>query len=164
VTSDYSSIGLAFIWADLPVIGSIRWTTILTAVLVVLAVSWKTRRLLPGPVVAITWAASYEILYGWTNVFLHGWNASQNSWQTAALVGWLFYAYVSKVRLDRRALIVFAALWAAWILVGFNSNHPLVPATFDLASEILNVATKTWLAFCLTMGTIASMKSQSHEG
>ena len=140
-----------------------RWTTILTAVLVALIVSWKTRRLLLGPVVAIAWAASYEIVYGWTNVLLHSWSITQNTWQTAALTGWLFFAYIFKVRLDRRAVIVFIVLWGVWMLLGFNSNHALVSAAFDLPSEILNVATKTWLAVCFTMGTITSMRSQSHE-
>ena len=128
--------------------------TILTALVVAIIVSWRSRRLILGPVVAITWAASYEILYGWTNVLLHGWSITQNVWQTAALMGWLLFAYVWKVRLDRRTTILFIVLWLAWMTTGLNSNYPFVAAPFDLVSEALNVATKICLAVCFLIGTL----------
>jgi hypothetical protein len=153
---------MVFVWADLLVFGEIRYTTILTAVIVAIIVSWRTGRLLLGPLTAVAWASTYEIVYAWTGTFVHGWNILQTAWVSAALVGWVLLGYVRRVRIDPRTIVLFVALWFAWIAAGFYSNN--ATSAFDPMSEVLNVSTKTWLAVCFVMGTSRCVSLDSSGG
>ena len=140
------------VWAYAPIFGTIRYTTIATAILIALILSWRTHKLWLGPLTALAWASTYEIIYGWTGTILQGWDVNKTAWMSAAVVAWVFLAYVKGARTDKILLATFTCAWFLWILMGFYSNNTM--NTFNLASEILNVGTKTLLALSYLVGTL----------
>jgi hypothetical protein len=145
------------VWAYLPVFGTIRYTTISTAIVIAVIISWRTHKLWLGPLTALAWASAYEMIYGWTGTILHGWDLNKTAWMSAAVIGWVLLAYVKGVRTDKVLLATFTCAWIIWISMGFYTNN--TTNMFDLASEILNVGTKIILALSCLFGTLRNAKN-----
>jgi hypothetical protein len=144
------------VWAYLLVFGTIRYTTIATAIVVTVVISWWTHKLWLGPLTTLAWASAYEIIYGWTGTILQGWDTNKTAWMSAALIGWILLAYVKGARTEKILLATFTCAWILWILMGFYSNNTM--NTFNPVSEILNVGTKTLLALYYLVGTLRNAK------
>jgi hypothetical protein len=144
------------VWAYLPIFGPVRYSTIITAIVVALFICWRTRIFWLGPLVTLAWASTYEIIYSCTRTLLQGWDAYQTAWVSVAIVGWVLLAYAKGARTDKIVLAAFVGTWVVWILMGFHSNTTM--NAFNLESELLNVATKTLLALSYAVGTLNNKK------
>jgi hypothetical protein len=145
------------VWAYLPLFGTIRYTTIFTAIVIAVIISWRTHKLWLGPLTALAWASAYEIIYEWTGTILHGSDLNKTAWMSAAVIAWVLLAYVKGARTDKILLGTFTCAWIIWISMGFYANNTM--NMFDLASEILNVGTKTILALSYLFGTLRNAKN-----
>ena len=140
------------VWAYLPIFGTVRYTTIITALLVAFIISLRTHKRWLGPLATLAWASAYEIIYVWTGTLLQGWDVYRTAWMSVAVVGWILLAHAKGARTDKITLAIFTAAWIIWIGIGFYSNTTM--NTFNLESEILNVVTKTFLALSYVLGTL----------
>src|SRR5271157_1808446 len=106
------------VWAYLPIFGAVRYTTIVTAIVVAVIISWRTRKLWLGPLATLAWASAYEIIYVCTGTLLQGWDVYKTAWMSVAVIAWVLLAYVKGVRTDKIVLALFTGTWVIWILAG----------------------------------------------
>lgn len=137
----------------------VRWSTVLTAVAIVLVITWQTRRPITAVVTALAWLSGFEILYQATGAVLHGWSLMTLTYTVTGTTGWLVAAYLLGVRPDVRLLVLFGIVWVVWIAAGYRSNMPDriitgADVTYSWSDELLNVATKTVLAAALVVGLL----------
>ena len=140
-------------WIWLPLAGPIRLSTVLTGLLMVVAMLWRHRGPLTALITLMAWLSAYEIAYQATGTALHGWSPAYFFWLSAAISGWVVLGLVRGIIPNRWLLLAVALVWAIWLLTGFHSNSSAVAGTpgrsgaFSISGELLNELSKTLLGF-----------------
>ncbi len=149
---DGEAMGL---WLWLPVLGPVRTSTVLVAVVMLVLVTVTTRSPLRALAAVIAWTSLFETVYHAVGIVVYHWPLANFLWMTAALAGWVILAAVLGVWPDWRFSIIFLLLMAAWIAYGFHYNVPGQAAPIDIRSEILNESAKTSLALAYLVGALS---------
>jgi hypothetical protein len=147
------------VWFWLPVLGPIRASTVIAALITFGAISFRRRNPWVALVVVLAWASAFEIVYDVVGVAAFNWPLSPFVWQAAALLGWVILASVLGVRPDWRISMVFLTLMAAWAVTGFHLNQPGT-SSIDLRAEVLNEAAKSTLAFAYLVGALRTASAR----
>lgn len=151
------------IWAVLPFFGSIRASTLLTALVVAGVILWRRRSPLVALAAVLAWASSFEVIYNGIGSAIFGWPLGTFWWGTAAVFGWVVLAAALGVWPDWRLLLLFAALMLVWIATGYHANVPGSGQPFNVGNEILNETAKTTLAAAYLVGALRSRSSEQEE-
>src|SRR5215472_3996063 len=164
-TMQHTQDAPSWIWSPLH---GVRWTTVVTWVVLFALVSWRLRNPIKGFVAAMAWLSGYEILYQATGSVLHGWSLETLMFTTTGTTGWLIATYLFGIRPSWAMLGVFVVLWGAWIGTGYHSNMPdrIIGGAnwhWSWADEMLNVSTKTVLALTLAVGLFAHRDVHQHR-
>jgi hypothetical protein len=141
-------------WAWLPVLGPVRWTTVLafTACIVVGAYRFGLVR---GVLASMAGISSFEIVFNATGAFIHHWPFGPLLWMGAALMAWPILALREGIRPSAELVVAFAFGWVAWIVQGFTFNvasHDL--RTPDFLAESLNATTKSLLVMAWALPSL----------
>jgi hypothetical protein len=150
------------IWAWLPLVGPIRWTTLLAFVACVV-VGWYRFGALRGILAAMAGISTFELIFNATGTAIHNWPLAPLLWQGAALTAWPLLAWREKIRPSFDLVVLFGVLWIAWIAQGFTFNV----ATHDLRyanvlAELLNATTKTIMIVAWSLPPLALGRSLRH--
>lgn len=131
-----------------------RWSTFLTAVVVLLLIGVVRRRPDLAVVAVVAWTGGFEVVYRfWDIVRWHEWWAWNSwFWEAAALVGWVVLAHVIGIRPSPFWLTVTLACFAIWISTGYTYNYTGQTYPFQVLPEIENVAAKTAWATAYLVG------------
>jgi len=133
----------------------IRTTTVVLGLLL-LAFGVIRRRPVQGVLAALSWIAGYEAAWQLTAYFLHG---HPIGWPILpAAVAALAIALFAGVAVDRRWLLVVAALWVVWIATGYNYNFPY-STHIDWWAELMNEGTKVLWGMAYLWPMIQSRKA-----
>lgn len=141
-----------------------RWTTLATAIAVLVVIGLVKRRPDLAIVSVVAWAGGFESTYGsidtlyWHPTDAAKWNAE--AWQAAALVGWVLLAHAMSIRPSPAWVAVTAIAFAVWLTTipgltnGFVSNAPQAGRNGPLliVPEIENVVAKTAWAMAYAVG------------
>lgn len=154
-------------WVWSPLMG-VRWSTVLTWLVLFAVVSWQTRNPIKGLVLAMAWLSGYEILYQTTGSLLHRWSLQTLMFTTTGTTGWLIATYLFGFRPEWRTSAVFVALWLSWMLSGYESNMPdrIIGGTaihWSWLDEMFNVSTKTMLALVLLAPQLKDLKVRTRH-
>ncbi len=128
----------------------VRNTTLLTALAFV--VVGLARRRPSALLAAAAWLVGFEALWQWTYMVMSGldphmwtWISDGWAWAPGALAvagpATALAARLAGARIERRWLLLTAALWVVWVLDGLRANYPGRP--FDIVAELINVSVKT---------------------
>lgn len=142
------------ILAPLPILGPIRYTTVITAFIVFGLITYYSRKqslraIYYGLTGAVIWASWYEILFVVIGYYYKSWTWVE-LWPFLALAGWCFLGIERSIRLGfNRASKIFYALYLigmiVWVVAfNFDANYIYTePIRWDL--EAINLFTKTTL-------------------
>lgn len=138
-------------------------STIITAVVIAVVVTWRRRSPATALIAVMAWAAAYEVGFVALGTLLHGWPAAYLAWLAAALAGWVALAQVWGVVPDRRLLLATALLMLAWIATGFEANSPSASGpgfakAFSPLDEVFNEGTKTLLGLAYLAGGLRARR------
>ena len=133
-----------------------RWSTVLTAVLILAIVTWRTRRPFLGVVTVLAWLSLYEVTWQACDVLVHRGNLVAYGWLSLAVIAWPLLAHQLGVRLDPVGLAVCAGAFLVWLALGFDYNWIGQPQPIKLVPEALNVVTKTSLGVAYLAGALAA--------
>jgi hypothetical protein len=142
------------VWFWLPVAGPIRISTVLGAVIVVLAMGLLRREWLGGIVVVIAWTSVFETIYHVVGIVGYGWKPAGFAWETAAVAGWAILAWVLGYRPEWRLVGVFALAMAVWIAFGFHYNVAGQTTPINVRDEVLNEVAKSSLGLAFLVGSL----------
>ena len=140
------------VWSPLPL--HPRWSTVLMAALLLAVIGWRSRSPRLAVVATLAWLFGFEIIWQ----LGHGISGHVRFWDLnwfywlAISGGWLAFAHHLGVRPELRLVAVAAALWAIWLMLGFNSNWPGQPISWT--NEALNEASKTALGLAFLVGVL----------
>ena len=140
-------------WLWLP-IGSIRTSTLISAVVLFLAIVIARRDPLRGVVAVVAWTALFEIVYQAVGIVGFHWAVGNWIWETGALAGWLILASVLGISPDWRVMILFIVLMAVWIATGYHYNVAGQISPINVRDELLNEASKSALALAYLIGAL----------
>jgi hypothetical protein len=146
----------------------IRWTSLATAVGIVLVVTVVRRRPLLGVVAAMGWGTTFEVVFQITSILAHRdthWlrALAGESWWLWTVVGWSFAAHLAGVRPRLSWVLVTAALFALWIQQGFWFNWQGQTTPVNWWYEALNVAAKTALGVAYVLGAVQPRRPRWRE-
>jgi hypothetical protein len=144
---------LALIFSPLP--SHPRWSTVVTAALVLVVVTWRTRRPLRGAVAVLAWLSLYEITWQACDVLTHRGSLAAYGWLSLAVVAWPLLALQLGIRPHPLGLAVCAGGFAAWLALGFDYNWVGQPQPLKPLPEALNLLTKTSLGLAYLAGALA---------
>lgn len=146
-------------WIELGFIGSIRLSTLLTAIVVFIYVLVYIRSFFIAFVSTMAWASLYEIIFVITDSIIHNMPWSHTLWIVIALMAYPILAHTQGIRPNRLLLLIFSVTWIIWVLFGFNYNGYNNP-NFTPQDELLNVLTKTILALAYTLSEFTKKKDK----
>ncbi|WP_455276326.1 hypothetical protein [[Eubacterium] cellulosolvens] len=146
-------------WIELGFIGSIRLSTLLTAIVVFIYVLVYTRSFFIAFVSTMAWASLYEIIFVITDSIIHNMPWSHTLWIVIALIAYPILAHTQGIRPNRLLLLIFSVTWIIWVLFGFNYNSYNNP-NFSPQYELLNILTKTILALAYTLSEFTKKKDK----
>ena len=137
-------------WIELGFIGSIRISTLLTAIVVFVYVLIQTRSFFIAFLSIMAWASLYEIVFVLTDSIIHNMPWSRTFWIVIALMAYPILVHTQGIRPNRLLLLIFSITWVIWVLFGFNYNSYNDP-TYISQNELLNVLSKTILALAYAL-------------
>ena len=131
-----------------------RWTTLLTALLMVFLVGVIRRRPDLAGVAVVAWAGGFEVVYRFWDIvrWQEWWAWSSWFWEAAALAGWVFLAQSVGIRPSLFWLAATLLCFAIWISTGYRYNYVGQKAPFQVLGEIENVSAKTAWAMAYLVG------------
>src|SRR2546425_11558947 len=138
-------------WLWLP-IGSIRTSTLISAVVLFLAIVIARRDPLRGVVAVVAWTALFEIIYQAIGIVGFHWAVGNWIWETGALAGWLILASVLGIWPDWRVMILFIVLMAGWVATGYHYNLDGPSSPLHIRGELLNATGKSPPAVAFSVG------------
>lgn len=144
-------------WIELGFVGSIRISTLLTALVAFVYVSVRTRSFFIAFVSTMAWASLYEIIFVITDSIIHNMPWSRTFWIVIALMAYPILAHTQGIRPNRLLLLIFSLTWIIWVLFGFNYNSYDNP-TFIPQNELLNILSKTILALTYALSEFTIKK------
>src|ERR1700694_5807589 len=115
----------------------VRTTTVLMALLLV-AFGLIRGRPVHGFLAALAWIVGYEAASALTAHLLHGHPLGAI---VPSAVAALAVSLFAGVAVDRRWLLLAAAVWLVWVLSGFHYNYSWT-VRFDWSAELLNETSK----------------------
>lgn len=141
-----------------------RWTTLATAIVVMVVIGLVRRRPDLAVVSVVAWLGGFEAAYGildtlyWHPAGAVKWTAE--AWQAAALIGWVLLAHAMGIQPSPPWTAVTVIAFAVWLTTipgvtsGFVSNAPQAGQTGPLmiVPEIENVVAKTAWALAYAVG------------
>jgi hypothetical protein len=141
-----------------------RWTTLVTGIVILVVIGLVRRRPDLAIVSAVAWAGGFEVTYGvidtlyWHPTDTAKWVAE--AWQGAALIGWVVLAHAMGIRPSPTWVAVTVIAFAVWLTTipgvtdGFIYNAPQAGQTGPLlvVPEIENVVAKTAWAMAYAVG------------
>jgi len=156
-----NQIKIEGLWLVFPFVGSIRVSTVVTAVVCFTLVLYLTRKnglksAYYAGLAVIFSMGLYELVWWNSAVVLDNWE--QRNWAFAALLGWIFLGLreVFRTRPPRISIILYATYVAsmiAWISLGFKFSV-FGANQYDIAGEIFNVVSKLSLALAFSFHMI----------
>ena len=141
------------VWFLLPLLGPVRISTVLGAILLFGVVAYVRRDLFLALVTTAAWASTFEIICNLVGVVSSHWPLDTWAWTTAALAGWVLLSWRLGARPDWRIVGFFALIMAAWVALGFHSNVP-DDHMFSLRDEVLNEIAKSSLGLAYLVGAV----------
>jgi hypothetical protein len=139
--------------------GSIRISTLLTALVAFVYVLVRTRSFFIAFLSTMVWASLYEIIFVITDSIIHNMPWSRTFWIVIALMAYPILAHTQGIRPNRLLLLIFSLTWIIWVLSGFNYNIYNNP-TFIPQNELLNVLSKTILALAYALSEFTIKKDK----
>lgn len=136
----------------------VRLTTIATAVVMALVILRRTRRPLLALVAVIGWLSAYEIAWEAGQVLYGRDPLRPTLWLAGAIIGWVIAAQLIGIRVYGPLLLLAAAVFALWLLAGYQQNWPGFPIQPEI--EGLNVLSKTALAGAFLVGAMPAASAQ----
>ena len=137
------------LWFVFPYVGSIRVSTIATAVVCFLLVLFLTRKnrlksVYYATLTVIFSIGLYELVWYNSAVVLDGWE--QRNWAFAALLGWVFLGArevfrTKPPRISIALYTLYVTSMITWISLGFKFNAPGTD-NYDFVGETFNVISK----------------------
>lgn len=146
-------------WIELGFVGSIRISTLLTALVVFIYVLARTRSFFIAFVSTMAWASLYEVIFVITDSIIYNMSWSHTFWIVIALMAYPILAHTQGIRPNRLLLLIFSLTWIIWVLFGFNYNSHNNP-TFIPQNEMLNVLSKTILALAYAFSEFTIKKDK----
>lgn len=146
----------------------IRWSSLATAVAIVLVVTAARRRPLLGVLAAMGWGTTFEVAFQLTSILAHRdahWlrSLAGESWWLWTVVGWSFAAHLVGIRPHLSWLAVTALLFALWVQQGFWFNWQGQATPVNWWFEALNVSSKTALGVAYVLGAVRPDRSGWRE-
>ena len=135
----------------------LRWTTALTALVMLALVAWRRRSLPLALAVVIGWASLYETVWALLRGALDGGGGlpwQEYPWMAVVGVGWTAALVLARAGPAPVPLLVAAAGFAIWALTGFHYNEYGQHGPFLVGAELLNVWTKTAMGAAYLLGAL----------
>ncbi len=134
-----------------------RWTTLLLAAVIVVAVTLRRRDVRPAIAVVMAWVSTFELFWNTFKSVLIDHNQPQ--WQdflylAAFATAWVLALGYAGIGPSLPWLGVFAAVAALWALDGFHFNFNGQPGPIDPVSELFNVGSSTALGVAFLAGAL----------
>jgi hypothetical protein len=152
-------------WVWLPLLGPIRWTT-LVAFMACLAIGSYRFGLLRGGLAAMAGISTFELVFSATGTLVHAWPLAPLVWLWAGLIAWPLLALRENIKPSGELLVAFVLVWFAWIAQGFSYNVPTHDArNVNGLAELLNALSKSLMimAWALpSLGWIARSRTRRH--
>ena len=146
------------VWLVFPLIGAIRFSTVLAFIVGVAIVTWYRRSLLVGLVVGMGWVSAFEIFFQAVGTIYGRHDLPHLFYLTFTMSGWVVGAYLVGVRPHPGLLAVWGLVFLGWIASGFQPNLFDQPGRFSVVQEVFNVATKDGLAAIFVIGVLAPFR------
>lgn len=151
------------LWAWLPLLGPIRWTT-LFAFGACIAVGWYRFGPLRCALAALAGISVFELAFSTTGTLVHHWPLGTLVWLWAALIAWPLLAWRENIRPSSELLVAFGIFWIWWIAEGFTFNlaaHDL--RNGNLPAELLNATTKSLMVMAWALPSFNWIRRLSNQ-
>ncbi len=141
-------------WIEFGVIGSVRISTLLTAIGVFIYVFFRTKKFFMAAIAVMAWISLFEIVFVITDSIMHSVPWRGTFWIVVALAAYPILAHTQGVRPNWILILIFLSIWCLWIFMGFEYNSYNQPIFISM-DEFMNVISKTTLAIAYALSEYA---------